>query len=359
MIVHTGFPHYPAGKIAAPYRNRPLLLEDRDGIRVVRSAVLPAANRGTVRRLLDHSVFAASALATSPAAGRAEVVLAESPPLFLAGAAVPYARLLGARLVLHVADLWPESAIALGALKGSAAIGAARRLEQMAYRHADLIVGPTRGIVESIGARAEGRGKTLLIEPSVDLEQFDVPPIRREGPLRVLYAGTVGMAQNVGSLVEAAALAGPERVAVTIAGDGAELAAVKARAAALANVSVLGAVAADAVPNLYAEADAAAVTLRGVPLFDGAVPSKLLEGFAAGRPVVLAAVGESAEVVRACGGGVVVPPDDPSALAAALADLAALPTEDLAAMGERGHDLAEGRRREVAVGEWLRALQAL
>jgi glycosyltransferase involved in cell wall biosynthesis len=359
VTVHTGFPRYPAGKVLAPYRNRPLAREGRPPLRIVRSAVYPTANSGVARRLADHAAFAGSALLAGAAAGRADVVVAESPPLFLAAAAVPYARLRRARLVLHVSDLWPDSAIEMGALRNRAAIRAARVLERAAYRGSALIVAPTRGIVNAVGATTEGGQKAVLIPPSVDLEGFAVPPLSRDGPLRVVYAGTVGMAQGLETLVEAARLAGPERVHVTIAGAGAELAAVRGRASGLDHVRVIGSVPAAAVAGLYAEADVGAVLLRDLPIFRGAVPTKTLEALAAGRPVLLSAEGEAADLVADGDAGVVVPPGDPAALAAAIERMADMPGHDLAEMGARGRVLAERHGRNAIVEQWMDVLGGL
>src|SRR4051812_44156378 len=69
VTVHTCFPHYPAGGVTRPYRNRLLVHEHDDGIRVVRSVVYPAANEGFARRLADHLSFAVSAVVTAPSAG--------------------------------------------------------------------------------------------------------------------------------------------------------------------------------------------------------------------------------------------------------------------------------------------------
>ena len=125
VTVHTGFPHYPDGGVKAPYRNRPWLTERRDGIRIVRSAVYPAANRGFAPRLADHTAFALSALATSRRAGLLDVVVGESPPLFTAAAGAIYARSKRAAYVVNVADRWPASAVELGALRNGWAIAAA------------------------------------------------------------------------------------------------------------------------------------------------------------------------------------------------------------------------------------------
>ena len=361
VTVHTGFPHYPDGEIKPPFRNRPLRIERGDGVTVMRSWIYAAPNRGFGRRLANHASLAATALAAAPAGGPADVLLVETPPLLLAGAAVAYARAKRARLVLNVADLWPDSAVEMGTLSSPRAVAAARLVERGAYREAAAIACPTEGIFATLGARPESAGKTALMRPAVDLERFAgaIAPTKStaangvgggEAPLGVLYAGTVGLAHGLDTLLDAAGQA--EAVAVTIAGDGADAPALRARLAAEgpANVRMLGAVPAERIPELYAEAGVAVVMLRDLPIFEGALPTKLLEAMAAGRPVVLAARGEAARLVEAEGCGLVVPPEDPRALGQALAALAADPARR-AAMGAAGRRAAE---RDFGREAWLR-----
>jgi glycosyltransferase involved in cell wall biosynthesis len=353
--VHTCFPHYPDGAIKAPYRNRLCEVEREGGVKVVRSAVYPAANRGFARRLGGHLSFAASALATARAAGPADVVVVETPPLFLAAAGIAYARSKRAALVVNVADLWPDSAIELGALRSPAAIAAARTLERAAYRSATTISCATEGIVAALQQRREASGKAALMRPAVDLDRFDPAadggPAANGGPLRVLYAGTIGMAQGVDTLVEAAAIC-VDAVELTIAGGGAEAAALRAQLAerGTSNARMLGVVPSDRIPELYAASDVAVVTLRDRPIFHGALPTKMLEAMAAGRPLVLAARGEAAALVEASGAGIVVPPEDADALAEALRALAADP-KLRARLGAAGRRAVE---RDFGRDDWLR-----
>jgi len=361
--VHTCFPHYPDGEIKAPYRNRLVKLEQEGLVRVVRSAVYPAANRGFARRLAGHLSFAGSALLTAGRTGPADVVVVESPPLFLAGVAVAYARAKRARLIVNVADLWPDSAIELGALRSPAAIRAARWVERSAYRAATAITCPTEGIVAALERRPESAGKAVRMPPAVDLERFDPGSVRGRhgatpgggtGPLRVLYAGTIGMAHGVETLLDAAERLeerGGAPVEVTIAGDGAEAARLRDRLAERgpANARMLGAVPSDRIPALYAECDVAVVLLRDRPIFHGALPTKMLEAMAAGRPVVLAARGEAARLIEETGSGFVVEPESPAALADALAALATDP-ERRSRLGATGRRTVEERFGRAA---WL------
>jgi glycosyltransferase involved in cell wall biosynthesis len=350
VTVHTGFPNYPDGRIKPPYRLRPWLREPD----VFRSAVLPAPNRGFALRLANHASFAASAVATARLAGPADVVLAETPPLFTAAAAVAYSRLIGARLVLRVSDRWPESAVQLGALRGRRVIAAAEALERWCYRHAAAVVVPTERLRDELEHVPEARGKVHRLGPSVDTERFTAAPLRdrRNGSLTVLYAGTVGLAQNVATLVEAARKAG-DGVEVWIAGDGAEGPALRARLkeAPLGNVHLLGTVPHEEVAGLYEQADVAAVLLRDRPISEGALPTKMFEAMAKGRPLVLSARGESAALVEHWGAGIVVAPEDPARLAEALRALAA-DRERLSEMGAAARRCAEAHDWEATARGW-------
>jgi glycosyltransferase involved in cell wall biosynthesis len=346
VTIHTGFPHYPAGAIPAPYRNRPWMRERRDGLSIVRSAVYPAANAGFGRRLADHAAFALSALATARLSGPADVVVGETPPLFTVAAGAVYAAAKRAAYVVNVADRWPASAVELGALRSRPAIAAATALERLTYRSADLIVAPTRGIVTALAGVPEAGAKARRVWPVVDIERFDPRPAEPagdgDGPLQLLYAGTVGLAQGLDVLVRASKLAGPGVVQTTIAGSGADAGRLRAlvREEGVENVRLLGAVDAAHVPGLYASCDAAAVLLRDLPIFSGALPTKLLEAMAAGRPLLLAARGESAELARGARAGLVLEPGSPQALAEGIRRLHADRALRIG-LGEEGRRYAE------------------
>ena len=354
VAVHTGFPHYPDGAIKPPYANRPYLVEWDGPVKVVRTAVYPAPNRGFARRIANHTSLALSAVVGASLTGPADVVVAESPPLFTAAAGVAYAGIKRAALVLHVADLWPASAVELGALSDPRAIRAATWLEHAVYRRAAAIVAPADGITSVLEHLPASRGKVHRLGPSVDASAFDPSARGGDGRLRVLYAGTIGLAQGIDTLFEAARIAGPDVIGVTVAGDGADapLLRERLRSERIENVEMIGSVPAGSVPRLYADADAAAVLLRDRSIFHGVIPTKLLDAMAAGRAIVLSARGEAARLVTDSGSGVVVAPEDADALAAAFAELAA-DRRRTAALGAAGRACALERfDRERVTARW-------
>jgi glycosyltransferase involved in cell wall biosynthesis len=362
VTVVTGFPNYPDGVIPEPYRGRWLQTESLDGFRVLRSRVYPAANRGFGRRLVNHASFAVSSTLTSWRAGH-DVVIAETPPLFTAAASVAVARLRHARLLLNVADLWPESAVQLGALKNRYAIRGAQAIERFAYRHADLITAPTPGVRRAIEANESFKGRVKLLPNAVDVDRFDPDAPGAAGPKRVIYCGTVGLAQGVRTLLEAARELELEQAGLEflIVGDGAERAELEALAATwgLHNVTFTGRVKHEQVPSIIEVAAVAVMLLRDVPLFHDALPTKLLEYMAAGRPVVAAAAGQVAELVSSAEAGIVCPPEDAAAVAAAVRRIASDDAEGRR-MGANGRRYVEEHlSRDVMVDQLDRELERM
>ena len=127
----------------------------------------------------------------------------------------------------------------------------------------------------------------------------------------------------------------------------------------LSNVDVIGSVPHERVPSLYANADAAVVLLRDRPLFRGALPTKMFEAMAAGRPVVLSSRGEAGELIERCGGGVAVPPEDAGALANALRELAADPVRTKRLGDSARQSVERDFGWEHAVDAWHELLSGL
>jgi glycosyltransferase involved in cell wall biosynthesis len=193
--------------------------------------------------------------------------------------------------------------------------------------------------------------RTYHLSNAVDTEIFS--PARRDERLRrrllgdgtclAVYAGLHGIAQGLSQVLEAAAhvqdLPGL-RFAFVGEGPEKEELIVRSRTMGLGNVRFEPPVPASEVPALIASADIALVPLRtDLP---GAVPSKLYEAMASGRPVLLAANGEAARIIRESGAGTVVEPGDFAGMAAALREL----TRDVdrrQAMGRMGRTAAMER----------------
>src|SRR5919197_4381470 len=138
-----------------------------------------------------------------------------------------------------------------------------------------------------------------------------------------MFLGTPRAYKGVDDLVEAVGLLGPGVVLALVGADRDRAAA--RRWATLPHVRVLGEVPFDDVPRYLVAADVVAVPQRATTDTVGQVPAKLFDAMALGRPIVSTAVSMIPEILDGC--GLVVPPGDPGALAAAIRRLLERPGE--------------------------------
>lgn len=351
VTVLTSVPNYPSGIISPEYRKRIFFLEASDDVAIHRVWVYASPGKSARHRLMNQVSFMIMAALRGICLPRPDVIYVESHPLFVCLAGGWLRRIKRAPVVLNVSDLWPESAVAVGVLRAdSLIVKAAQRVEHWAYHDAAHIVGMTAGVCRGIlGRRPEPR-RVSLIQNAVDLEQFrpglDAEGVQIRQRLRLeskfvaAHVGNMSLAHDFDLLLDVAE-ALPALVFV-LAGGGSQVRYIEqqVRARHLSNVLLTGILPHADVPGLWGASDVGLVVLKDHSLFDGALPSKMFEAMAAGKPVVAAVRGEAEMLLRQTGAGIPVPPGDSAAMAHALQMLAASPGRRRQ-MGAAGRSYAE------------------
>jgi glycosyltransferase involved in cell wall biosynthesis len=330
VTVITTVPNFPLGKPQPPYRNKLYQCEMIDGIEVVRVWTFLAPNKGIVLRALDFLSFAVSSFIAGLFV-QADVILATSPQL-LTGASGQILSMLKRRpWVFEVRDLWPESIVAVGAMKDGVIVGMLRRLEHWLYRHASRIVVLTDPMKLSIAREGISPEKMGVVTNGVarsrltvrEKDQGIVAKYGLEGKYVVGYVGTLGMAQGLEVMVHAADSLRDTDIHFIFVGDGAkrqELAALVVQLG-LRNVTFTGMVPSNIAVNYLATSDVIVIPLKPTNLLDVTMPSKVFEAAGMQRPFVLSAEGYSADVVSRYNAGLVVEPGNATALATAICSL--------------------------------------
>jgi glycosyltransferase involved in cell wall biosynthesis len=342
--VVTSYVQHKERTVPDRYRGRRVVHEVEDGIDVWRTYSTPGYGRDLRSRLASYGTFAWWAAIAALRAPRPDVVVASSPSLPSAAAAAAIARLRGARFLLEVRDLWPDSAIAMGLIRDRRAIAAARALERFCYARADRIVALTEGIRDGIVAQGVPPGRIVLITNGVDLEMTangagPAPAPVPADAFVAMYVGAHGTYSSLETVLDAAArLEDAPGVRLVLVGNGDRKPALvaEARRRGLANVAFVDPVPKREVPSWLARADACLLPYQDRPLFAGALPNKAFDYLGAGRPIVAAAPpGELTRLVERARCGIAVPPEDGAALAGAIRTLAA-DREAARRMGEAG-----------------------
>ena len=363
VTVLTAMPNYPTGRIYPGYGGL-LKRESADGVNIVRTFIYPTQKTDFVRRLTNYFSFViTSAVLGTFLLKRADVLLVESPPLFLGLSAVWLSFVKRARLIFNVSDLWPESAVQLGILRRNSFFHTLSSwLESFCYRQAWLVTGQSKSIIRNIQERFPNC-QTYHLSNGVDTSRF---PVTRNGwqsaspngDCVVMYAGLHGLAQGLGQVLLAAEDLGEDsRFKFVLIGDGPEknMLMEQATERSLSNVEFRDPRRAQEIPALIAGSDIVLVPLTSYLV--GAVPSKLYEAMASGRPVILVASGEAAEIVNEHEAGITVQPGDIKGLVRALETLVGQP-ELRRKMGENGRRAAEQHfDREIIVKRFRSFLQ--
>ncbi len=347
--VLTGFPNYPGGRLYPGYRVKLWHRELIDGIKVTRVPLYPSHDGSAVRRVANYMSFAlAAATIGACSVQRPDVAYVYHPPATIAFPAMVLKAFRGVPFVLDIQDLWPDTLAATGMVASRSVLWVVARGCRLAYRSAARITVLSPGFKRALADRGVPAGKIEVIynwchESAITKTQADAPILREacvEGRFNVVFAGTMGHAQALASVLKAAKLVAAQapRVQFVLVGGGVQVAALKAQAIemALPNVKFLPLRPAAEVGPLLAAADVLLVHLRDDPLFSITIPSKTQAYMAAGRPILMAVRGDAADLVKEAGAGVCTAPEDPGALAAAVCDLAAFSPEQLTAIGERG-----------------------
>jgi glycosyltransferase involved in cell wall biosynthesis len=348
---------------APPQVSRPFTLERIDGVTYCWVAVPRYERAISVGRVLNMAAFALRLEGLridrlpSP-----DAIVVSSPSLFPLPVAARWARRFGARLVFEVRDIWPLTLRELGGLSTRHPLVVLMQwLEDFGYRSADVVISVLPAAADHMVSRGMDPAKFHYLPNGIDLDAArgdgDVPSVVRDairpGAFTVGFVGTLGRANVLETLIDAARLVEPDGVQVVVVGHGPEREQLVARAGDAANVAFVGPVAKEQVAPTLALFDACYVGYRRSPLYRfGVSPNKLYDYMAAGRPVLFAADAANQPVQEAdCGR--TIAPEDPEALAEAIRSLAAASADERARLGANARAYVAERHDYARLAERL------
>jgi len=290
----------------------------------------PTRTQNLLLRLLSYFSFVlSSAILGTFLLPKADIILVESPPLFLGLSVWWLSKIKQARVIFNVSDLYPETAISLGYLQNCWLQKVFFRFEAWCYSISFMVTGRTKGIVNSISRRFP-KIPVYLLTNGVNLDQFPREEHNSQadavtgGCAVIGYAGILGHAQNLPSVLDAAVILKKISPGTKLVfyGDGPlreDLIRQKHKLD-LSNVFFAGHLAHNEIIKTMLSWHAGLVPLVNTSLMTGALPSKLFEVMASGRPVVLyAPKGEASDLLSSAEAGIWVSPDEPQLLAEAIA----------------------------------------
>lgn len=349
VTVLTGKPNYPSGRLFQGYSVFGNRLDSHEGIPIIRVPLLARGAGSGLRLALNYVSFmlAASTAAVTRVKGDFDVIFVYQPsPVTVGIPAIAAKWKKRVPILMWVQDLWPESVVAAGGVRSKLVYSILERLTRYIYRRCDKILVQSQAFrpsVEKVGADPE---RIVYLPQSVDAlfrpiqpEEAHLPNVSLPDGFRVLFAGNVGHAQGLETLLEAAEILRKQPdIHWIVVGDGRrfEWLREQVRDRSLGDrIHLVGRYPENEMPHFFAHADALLVTLRQAPIFALTIPTKVQAYLASGRPIVAGLDGEGARIVSEAGAGETAPAGDAEALARAVLNLYRLTPAERSAMGFR------------------------
>jgi glycosyltransferase involved in cell wall biosynthesis len=348
VTVVTASPSYPRHRLYPGYRNRFRQRETWEGITVWRTWVYLPRNFHGFARLLNFLSFPVSCLVTLFSIGRVDVIVVETPPIFLAFSARVFRLFKCAPILLMYSDLWVKAAIDFGFIPRGWPARFALSMEKTALRSGASIAACTQGLMDDLLARGFPPGRLHLVTNGVDCDRYQPgkgsADLRRElgwdGKYVVMYAGTLTIQAGLDVLLDSAErLRDHPDVVLAFVGDGAEFPRVSkaVQDRGLANVQFLGPKPEENLAEYLRLADAGINTLSSDPVTEHTLSVKVFAYMACALPVLCTDRREVRSLLETSGAGLLFPPDDPQAIVQAIVRLRSDPA--LAArLGRNGLD---------------------
>jgi len=307
-------PHHPMGKVYPGYKNKFYQVEEKDGIKAIKVLTYVTAKSGFLKRTWNYVFYMLMVIFIAPFIAKADVVISTSPQFFNGLAGYFVSRIKRCPWVLEIRDLWPESILAVGAIKNKSAIKLLEWLEKFVYRKADHIIPVTFAFKRHIEKHGGDANKITVIRNGVSFDLFKLQQRNNEfacsvgvdGKFVVSYVGTHGLAHGLSVILDAA--------------EKKKLLEEKSRRQ-LDNVIMLDQQPKQEMPNIWSISDVSLVLLKKQNLFLTVTPSKIFETMAMKKPIVLGVRGESQALIEEGNAGICIEPENVDELVTAVVKL--------------------------------------
>lgn len=343
--VLTGFPNFPGGKVYPGYKIRLWQREVIEGIPILRVPLYPSHDRSAIRRIANYASFALSASIGNLFVKRPDVIYVYHPPATVGLPAMVAKLFHNVPVVYDIQDIWPDTVATTGMLNNKFVLSLLDKWCRLVYRQSDRIVVLSHGFKAALIQRGVPASKIDVIynwcdEASITANTDQPVQLGTPGQFTVLFAGMMGLAQGLDSVLEAARICADSvpSAKFVFVGFGVERERLERKAAdmALGNVEFLPSQPITQIGRYLAGADALLVHLKDDPLFRITIPSKTQAYMAVGKPIIMAVRGDAADLVADSRSGLICEPEHPDSIAKAVRDLASSSSARLTEMGSAG-----------------------
>ncbi len=332
--VVTAMPWYPTGEVSPEYKGKLFATEEINGVLVQRSYIWAKKKRSLLNRAGFELSFIVSSMMQALRGWRPDVILLTIPGLPVALPATLLGKLYNCPVILNLQDILPDAAVHVGLIKNKKVIEILKRLEKFAYHHATKISVIADGFIKNLANKGVDTDKIVEIPNWVNVDFIKPLKLKNnyfrqennlENKFVVLYSGNIALTQGLETVIDAATnLKHIEEIAIVIVGESKALARLQAYCdqVGATNVTLLPFQPRAKLPQMLAAADVGLVVQKQNVL-DFNMPSKIQVLLASGKAIIASvpSTGTAASAIRRSQGGLVTAPEEPQALAKAIAKL--------------------------------------
>jgi len=323
VTVLCEMPNYPLGSYFPGYKRQWVKPENvSPNLTIIRSFAWANNRSSAIKKLGHYLIFMLSGLINAFKLRNYDVLIISSPPLFVGVIGAIISKIKSIHFILDIRDFWPESVIVLGEVKSNWIINLGKKLESFIYS-------ATKGYIFSVPGFKKhftNHYPDQLTKPMINLingvsntffdlaQKYDRIPGKR---FIVLYSGNMGLAQGLESVIKAAEILQKYPIDFKFVGSGVKRKELitKTEKLGLKNVVFLPVQKKEELIKLIKKASVCLVPLKNDPLFRNAIPSKMFEYMACGRPVIASISGEVEKILNSAKSGAIAMAEDANSIA--------------------------------------------
>lgn len=349
VIVLTGLPNYPQGRIFKDYSFWKNNDEEWNGIKIYRSKLIPRFSGKGSFLFLNYISFAFFSLIKLLSVNkRPDLIFVYEPSPITVGIPALAATYKFKRVPIFfwVQDLWPDSLKDTGAFKSKFVLNAFDKLTRFIYKKCELILVQSKAFTDYINKQGVPL-KKIKYFPNPTEKFYNVVVTQKDYSnlfpigFNLIFAGNIGEAQSFDTLIDAAYKLKQLKYPVywNILGDGRSKEEFIRKIVLLQlenNFKFMGSFKSEEMPMFFACADALVVSLKKSKIFSLTIPAKVQSYLACGKPIIGSIDGEGAKIITESGAGYVSPSEDSDNLVMNIIKLYKLTDFERATLGKNG-----------------------
>ncbi|MDK0889776.1 glycosyltransferase family 4 protein [Clostridium perfringens] len=320
--VLTGLPNYPEGKIYKGYSWFKKGVKEYNGIKIMRVPMIPRGKNSSMMLALNYVSFMVNAsLKALTLIGKKydRVFVFQVSPITSAVPAIILSKLKKIPSYIYIQDLWPETFYSIINIKNKKIRSKMKNICNKIYNSFDKLLIASKGYEDILLKEGFKKEKfEYFPQWAEDFYSENLKKVSENRIFTVTFAGNIGKAQSVNTIIEAANLAKENKnIKWQIIGDGSEFENIKylvKKYSLESTVDLLGRKPAKDMPKYFSSSDGLIVTLKNEEILKVTLPAKVQSYMAAGKPIIAAISGEGSRTIKESKSGLVGEAEDYKAL---------------------------------------------